>query len=187
MNKLFSQNFKARRHEFRPNPKSTLFLSLLFILLTIVPQMSTAQRAISTERIAVLSIGQFMASLPANGSETTRVKSLLNDLHSSIYLRSGEVKTYGAQPLCMFTDVSSLNLISSVPLSQRNSVEIITIKITEAADFNAGIELASFSIFPNLKYVYIISEIETTPRKISDMLSQTKPSMKVFYNILKAS
>ncbi len=187
MSKLFFQNFKTWRHGFCPLPKNTVLLSVLFLLFTLAPQISTAQQAISTDRIALPSVGQFLASLPVNSSEATRVKSLLNDMHSSIYLRSGEVKNYGAQPLCLFTDVSSLSLMPSVAVSQRNSVEIITIKITDSSDFSTGIGLYSFSIFPNLKYVYIISEIETTPRKIANMVSETKPSVKVFYNILKAS
>jgi len=188
MSKLHCKKTKRDPQKAGISSKKLLRHSVLLLLfVALLPQAIMAQTPRTSERLTLTSLNQFLAALPVNHSETLRVKSLLKDLQPSVYLRAGVTNNYGDEPVCLFTDVSSINLIQVVDEQHRNTVELITININESIDLNGNINMSLFSVFPNLKYIYIISSVDTTPRKITNMFSQVNSQFKVFYNILKAS
>ncbi len=121
----------------------------------------------------------------ANGSTSSslniqNVRDLIYNTQPSIYYYSGVVKTYGEKPKNLFTDMTSLSNLNSAILL-KNNIEIITIKLENARQLNSVIDLELFSSFKNLKYIYILSSIETTNVAISNMIVGNNDKYTVLY------
>ncbi len=188
MTRLFSQKNRGNSLIVRHSSKSLVHFSvIIFFFIVLLPKVVVAQSANNFERISIMHLNQFLSALPVNNAETLRVKSLLKDVHPAIYLGGGQVRSYGTEPVSLFTEVNAVNLTASVAELQRQTIEIVTINIDNVAELDGNIDMSMFSVFPNLKYVYIISSVETTPQKITNLLSEINPKFKVFYNIRKSS
>jgi hypothetical protein len=62
----------------------------------------------------------------------------------------------------------------------KQNIEIATVQINSASELNATIDLAVFSNFPNLKYIYFISKLNTT----SDTMASRIMNYDSRFNIL---
>ena len=65
----------------------------------------------------------------------------------------------------------------------KNNIEIITIKIDNASQLNASINLALLSNFKKLKYIYIVSSIDISSSEIANMITNYNEKYSVFYKI----
>ena len=108
-----------------------------------------------------------------------RLRSLVTEVHSAIYFYDGVEKTYGEIPTNLYTDFSSLNQLNN-SISLKQNIEIATVQINSASELNATIDLAVFSNFPNLKYIYFISKLNTT----SDTMASRIMNYDSRFNIL---
>ena len=125
-----------------------------------------------------------VANASASSMNVQRLKDLVDKVQSSTYFYSGEVKTYGDVPTNLYTDVASLrNVDSSITLKQ--NVEIVTIVINTASELNSSIDLAAFSNFPNLKYIYFLSNVNSTSDNIANHLINYDTRFNMFYKIDK--
>jgi hypothetical protein len=138
----------------------------------------------------IMHLNPFIASLRNTStnidSNPLRIESLVKDMLPSIYVSLSDVKTYGDNPVCLFTDAKSLNNVSLSNLTS-NDIEIVTIKIDDSTDLNSTIDLSIFSNFTKLKYIYILSSVKSTEAEIIRLVKNNNPKYHVFYNILKTS
>lgn len=139
----------------------------------------------------IIEVKSYISSLKAaeqnmnlSFSNANNVESLVYNLQPSIYFLSGETKTYGEKPKNLYTDIISLNSIANADL-QKNNIEIVIVKINNANDLNSKIDLAVFSDFYKLKYIYIISGITTTEQSIEKMFYNYDEQYSLFYKIEK--
>lgn len=165
---------------------------LLLIVFAIYGQTIYAQDANrSVTGSSVPELSSFIASLrssqPLSRNATPaplKVENLLYKVQPSVYFYSGIVKTYGEKPKDLFTDFRSLSGLNN-PAIEKNNIELVTIKV-ESANLNSTIDWSVFSDYPRLKYIYIISSVNTTAQTISNMAGNYNiEQYKVFYKIDK--
>lgn len=141
--------------------------------------------SVQTQRI--MHIDQFIASLRLtyrnSNSESLRVEDLIKNIQPAIYVSAIDVNTYGVSPVCLYTDIESLNTDRFSNLL-RNDIEIVTIKIDSGQDLNSIIDISLFSIFPKLRYIYILSTIKITEDAIIRLVRNNSSDYNVFYNVL---
>lgn len=115
-------------------------------------------------------------------SNAKNVEDLVYNLQPSTYFIAGEAKTYGENPKNLYTDIASLNAISNANM-QKNNIEIVIVKINNANDLNSKIDLAIFSNFKNLKYFYLLSNINAFEQNIANMFINYDNQYSIFYKI----
>ncbi|WP_290843185.1 hypothetical protein [Flavobacterium sp.] len=140
---------------------------------------AVAQSETSTK--AILHVDQFLSALQSKSGGDSQVRSLLYEPQSAVYVETGNVKTYGENPVCLFTDVRSLSSLGTLNLPK--TIELVSVKVKNLGELS-GLNLASLSAFPRLQYVYIVSEVETQGPKIVAAVKDNDPRYSVFYNIL---
>jgi Pyruvate/2-oxoacid:ferredoxin oxidoreductase gamma subunit len=173
--------------------KSTLLMTKK-LLLSIMVALFVTSTLQAQEAGPVVHMDQFLASLTTQNSlakstksELTKVLGLLKDLQPTVYLTDGKAKVKGVSPTSIVTNVSSLGALTAVHSADRESIEIATIKIGSASELGMPVNLALFSSFPNLRYIYIVSEVNSTADAITGMVQNNDPQYRVFYNILIAN
>ncbi|NHM07488.1 hypothetical protein G4D82_09675 [Flavobacterium sp. CYK-4] len=166
-------------------------LLLLVLALFCVGANAQEVRAISGSQL--IEVNAYVANLRASEvsarnavSNANRLEHLLKEVQPAVYYLAGEVKTYGDNPTALYTNSSALNSISSAAFD-RASIEIVTIHLSEPADLSRLLDLSVFSNFPNLKYIYIMSNQETTGTNISNLVRGNNASLGVFYKIDKGA
>jgi hypothetical protein len=161
---------------------------LTLSILSFIPFKGIAQDANSVTP-AIMEVNAYVSSLktteknfPSSFSNAQNVEDLVYKLQSSVYFNSGSVKTFGDNPKNLYTDIASLNGISNASLSKRN-IEIVIIKINNSNDLNSIIDLSLFSDFYKLKYIYIVSSVNTTEQNIAKMFHNYDEQYSIFYKI----
>ncbi len=149
--------------------------SIFFLLFFLITTFSFAQSE---------NVDSYLTNLENSGqnSKLNHVKHLLYDLQSAVYSSSGEINVYGDQPTVLFTDMNSINSLNT-SVSLKNDIEIATIKIEKSSDLNKSIDLNSFSGFEKLQYIFIISEIETSPSVINNLIKNDSSKYILIYKI----
>ena len=170
--------------------KLLLILMLVFVCSSGFAQSARAQNGaiVVTELNSLLSpngtVSARASSTNAGNVNVQRLRDLLTQVQSSIYYYDREVKTYGDVPTNLFMDLSSLNQIDSAITMKRN-IEIATITINSVSELNSAIDLGAFSNFPNLKYIYFISNVSTTSDAIARQLVNYDTRFNILYKIDK--
>lgn len=175
-------------------PQIIMMKRLLLVLVLVcfcIPTKAQVSRA-AVGQNPIVEVSAYLASLRSNtstartsASAVDHLENLLNEVQPAVYLTSGQAKFYGDQPTALYTDVSSLTQASSLVRS-KESVEIITVQIERAADLRT-IDLSYLSSFPNLKYVYLLSSIETSAATLANLIQNTENRWVVFYKISKGA
>ena len=151
-------------------------------------------RTVQNGNVVVREMNSFLSSANSGASariasgvtavNTEHLRDLISKVQSSTYFYSDVVKTYGDQPTNLFTDLGSLNRVdNSITLKQ--NIEIVTIRITDASQLNSTIDLSNLSNFPNLKYVYFISSLNTSSENIANHIVNYDSRFNIFYKIDK--
>lgn len=160
--------FSFKKNIFQKN----IFFAFFCLLTTI----SSAQ----TENV-----DSYLTSLKNSGQTTTldHLKHLLYDVHSAVYSSSnGEIKVYGDKPTTLYSGISSVNTLN-LSVSPKNDIEIATIKIEDNSDLNKSLDLNAFSGFEKLKYIFILSEVSTTPAVINNLIKNDTSKYILIYKI----
>lgn len=126
----------------------------------------------------------YIQNLKASGqnASATELEHLLYDLQSAVYFFSGEIKTYGEKPTSFFTEINSISTIGS-SATLKNDIEIVTIEINSISDLSKTIDLSQFSGFNKLKYIYILSNIQTNEMNINQLIRNPNPQYTIIYKI----
>lgn len=110
------------------------------------------------------------------------LKTLTTNVQPSVYCYSNTVNTYGDSPVNLFTDMNSLAQVDNL-VTLKNNIEIVIIKLDNASQLNASINLALLSNFKKLKYIYIVSSIDISSSEIVNMITNYNEKYSVFYKI----
>jgi len=170
----------------------SIMKQLLLLLVLALYCVTTHAQTARTTAPRVMEVGAYLTSLRTSESTSRssafsadRVGHLLKDVQPAVYFYSGEVKTYGDHPNSLFTNSASLNNIDASSIEKQH-IEMVTITIKATSDLSA-IDLSVFSNFPNLKYIYILSTIETTESIISNLIRNNDSRYGIFYKIEKGA
>lgn len=165
---------------------------LLIVMLVLFCTLSFAQGArTQSGTITVTDVNSLLFSngttarataSTGSGMDVTRLRDLVTKVQSSSYFFEGVVKTYGDVPTNLFTDLSSLSRVSN-SIALKQNIEIATIRINTASELNSTIDLGVFSNFPNLKYVYFISSLNTTSDNIARNIVNYDSRFNILYKI----
>jgi hypothetical protein len=165
---------------------------LLILMLVSLCTVGFAQSGRSSESGAIVVTDVNSILFPSTSARmvsnsevnAARVRELITQVQSSTYYFEGVVKTYGAVPTNLFTDLSSLNQVNN-SITQKENIEIVTIRINTASELNSTIDLAVFSNFPNLKYIYFITKLNTSSANIAGHLANYDNRFNIFYKLDK--
>jgi hypothetical protein len=159
---------------------------VVFILFNVTISAQNSNTAIPI--VEVKSYISSLRTLEQNSNSTysnaQNLEDLLYTVQPSIYFLAGEMKLYGEKPKNLYTEISSLNRISSAGLLKKN-IEIVIIKIDDRNDLNSTIDLNVFSSFYKLKYIYLVSSIVITEQDISKMILNYDEQYSILYKIDK--
>lgn len=157
--------------------KKNIFQKNIFLLLLC---LTTTFSFAQTENV-----DSYLINLENSGqdSKVIHLKHLLYDLQSAVYASaSGEINTYGEQPTALYSDIKSVsNLNTSV--SAKENIEIATIKIENTSDLSQSVDLSNFAGFEKLKYIFIISEVQTSPSVINNLIKNDNSKYVLIYKI----
>ena len=167
--------------------KLLLTLMLVFFCTVSFAQDRRSESIIVTDVNSILfpsGTSARIASTNAGEVNYERVRNLITQVQSSTYYFEGSVKTFGAAPTNLFTDLGSLNQINNA-ITLKDNIEIVTIRINTPSELNSTIDFAAFSNFPNLKYIYFITKLNTTSDNIASHIVNYDSRFNLFYKIDK--
>lgn len=159
-------------------------LRILMLCLLTIPFVSFAQN------VKVEKADTYFESAQLNrmnrGISVSYVKSLIKDLHPSIYFDRGRVNTYGESPKCLFTNIESISMLKNSRL-ELNDIELITIQIKSKEELKSTLNLDDFSILPSLKVIHLNVQFDCTSETLTPMIKSEKSSYIVLYSVEKPS
>ena len=123
---------------------------------------------------------------PNRSNNVSYVKSLVKDLHSSIYLDRGRVNTYGEIPKCLFTDIESISMLKNSRMNL-SSIGIITINIKSIEELRSTINLDDLSSISTLKVIQLNVHFDCTTEMLNPMIRSEKSNYLVLYSVEKPS
>jgi hypothetical protein len=132
------------------------------------------------------SVSSARATTGISGINTDQLRNLVTTVQPSIYFFQGVVKTYENAPTNLYTDANSLSQVNYL-ISEKDNIEIVIIHINTSSDLSSVIDLSLFSNFPNLKYIYILSNVETTKSVIVGLIQNNDERFRLFYKIDKGA
>ena len=166
---------------------------LLLLVLAFYCVGINAQETRVSQGSQVMEVNAYLAYLRTSeesarnlNSNSNRLENLLKEVQPAIYFIHGEIRTYGGNPTSLYTDVSSFRELAS-RITANESIEIVTISVSQISDLNSPLDFSAFSSFPNLKYIYIISTVETSGNVISGLIRNNNARFGVFYKVDKGS
>ncbi len=135
----------------------------------------------------VVSLADFKTQLQKEKSQELKsLEKLLEASNSVAYVDKKGVKIYleGEQPVQkIFTTPSYLHNLSTSDKALLSSV-MIKISLQNENDLKGSIDLAKLKQLPNLKYVYILSEVECDIAGVmKKVLKGTNEKLTVFYKV----
>ena len=177
---------------FRKNPQLVMKRLLLLLVVMLYGITINAQDLrMNDNPLQVSDVNSFLSSMRASEqnrratySNAAHIEDLIHKVQPSVYYFSGSVKTYGEKPKNLFTDIPSLSGLSNADIL-KNNIELVVIKIKNAAELNSAIDLSMLSGYKNLKYIYIVSGVSTTQENITRMIRNYEEKYSVFYKIDK--
>jgi hypothetical protein len=171
--------------------KSFLLVATLLLTFLFTTSISAQNSNLNNSSFTINEVDLFISSLrtaeqnsKSSYSNAQNIENLLHQVQPSIYFYSGLSKTYGDRPRCLFTDILSLRGITNSNFL-KNNIEIVTIKIDNTTNLNSTIDLALFSKFNKLKYIYILSSVSITENQINKMILNYDEQYSIFYKIDK--
>jgi predicted ABC-type exoprotein transport system permease subunit len=143
----------------------------------VIPQVMEVSLYLSSMRVSE-------QNLNSTYSNSQNLENLIYKAQPSIYFYSGVVKTYGERPSCLYTDFISLKNADNSSIL-KTDIEIVKLKIKDSNDLNAVIDLAFFSNYINLKYIFIDSNITINDQNVANMIRNYDGKYNIFYKIDK--
>jgi len=179
------QNNLNSVQQHRPLPLNRVLLLLVFSF----SLFNLSAQNGNTVAPPVMDVKAYISSLKVSNQKTRAtisnseyVENLVFGIQPAVYYQSSVSKNYGDNPVKLFTDISSLKAISPSNILKEN-IEIVVFKIKNNTDLNAKIDLLNFSDFPKLKYIYVLSNVNTTSQNISNMFLNYTNQYNIFYKI----
>lgn len=163
---------------------------ITFAVLLMMFSISNVFCQTSNQRAQIITKDVFLNTLSVsstrNSSNYNHVFGLLNNSNSSLYLNNGQVRTYGQTPVCMYTDLTSLN-IADRPDLPTNDIELVTIKIGRASEITGPIDLTTICNYKNVKYIHIKLNFDMEASQLTRLIKNCNPKCVVFFSVEKIS
>ena len=139
----------------------------LFVLLVVFVFQSNAQ--------SISSVSDYQKTLAK--SDTENLNKLLKNLQTTVYLESGNLKTFGeGKPSYLKTDAASISKLNTAQTSYAN-IELMEISLSKKGEENQVKLNADFvANFPKLKYLLIRSEYQLSAISFESIVSNFKNS-----------
>lgn len=189
MKKDLAVSFQSKETNLQKRDALSLFLKSLphstrikVLLLLIVPIFGFSQN------VKIESSDKYVKAQVSSSrnNDVSAIKSLIKDLHPSVYLTSGRINSYGESPISIFTDVESLGLLKTLRIDL-SKIEIITITIKDRQELRSIIAINDFSKFSSLKVLHLNVQFDCTTDLLEPMIQGEKPNFVVLYSIEKPS
>jgi len=171
-------------------------LKLLLVLILVSFCQNVLAQSTRNGEVVIREISSFLttastgssarATAGITGINTDQLRNLVTTVQPSIYFFQGVVKIYGNSPTNLYTDANSLSQVDNL-ISQKNNIEIVIIHINSSSDLSSVIDLSVFSNFPILKYIYILSNVETTKTVIIGLIQNNDERYGLYYKIDKGA
>jgi hypothetical protein len=171
-------------------------LKLLLVLILVSFCQNVLAQSTRNGEVVIREISSFLttasngssarATTGISGINTDQLRNLVTTVQPSIYFFQGVVKTYENAPTNLYTDANSLSQVNNL-ISEKDNIEIVIIHINTSSDLSSIIDLSVFSNFPNLKYIYILSNVETTKNVIVGLIQNNDERFRLFYKIDKGA
>ena len=171
--------------------KIVIFFFSFCILLSICYSQTPSSNQIE-ELGSKLSVMNASAN-PTINIEAKSLESLVYDLKSTMYLKSGQfTDTAATHPIRVNTDAQSFSLLQ-YPTLLYNNVELICIKIMTPEDLQKVLSVSDLSWFNKLKYICFLADfkicseqtthvVDCEKNKIANMIQGTlNPGLEVIY------
>lgn len=122
----------------------------------------------------------------SSSTDNQRVLKLLNSTHPSVYIYNGNQSGEVERPVSLFTD--AVNLKSIYSLSNRGTLESITIHIKSKSELSMLGALSDLGKFPRIKVIKLNFEFDINPQDFSSLIPYHEDfSWVVVYEIVKPS
>lgn len=163
------------------NWKIKVVQRILILVVLTTWNYSSAQISVSSANIK--EVNSFLSGLKNNSvSDYEHLYSLIYDLNPAVYTYDNIIKVYGKKSTVLFTDIASLNTVKSSDFSN-NTIEMIRVDIKKNSDLYAKIDLSIFQDFPNLKYIYLYSNVASSENTFNHMFSNYDSKYNLFFSI----
>lgn len=188
MSKIMNSKFKFKimgnqAITKRRNNSLVLIVMISFLL----PFLGFSQDFKIIEVKEFLKNEQKMESAKAKVDKTTSVKSLIKDLHPSIYVKNGSVNTYGKPAKVMFIDTQSISRVRELNVDM-SQVELVTVKINKKEDLSTPIDLSMFSNYPAVKIIHLFVSFDCTVDMLNNLIKNSKATdFTILYSVEKPS
>jgi|SRR6218665_176890 len=132
----------------------------------------------------ITEVDTYLSNLKATGTREnyTHVKSLLDDLHTSVYFDLGIKSAYDDNPKTLFTDPESFSELKTTAID-KGTIEMVTIRLSKLSQIRQQLDLSVFSGYKALKYIYIISTVSNTGQNIISSVKNNPGNYSIFYKI----
>lgn len=122
----------------------------------------------------------------SNNATLKKVESLLETSLPSIHLNEGKMVVSTKRPVCVFTDVLSLNQLNLI--EDKGTVESISIHLKNKSELNQLASLKEMHQFPRLKVIKLNFEFEAKPSEFSTLIPFHEDfSWIIVYEVIKPS
>lgn len=162
--------------------KSTLIILIFsFISLLFLETATAQQKGIFELRNSHSAVKSISSKLNLQ-QDRFNFYELSQKLHTTVYISNNAVNhVYGEGKIkkITFNDTQSFNLLGA---NQYNSVELITINVSQASDLKTVLNLNKINNLESLKYVFIICYFECSAEQIADFITPI-PNIRVFHKI----
>lgn len=174
-------NLQLNRMNYRNwNLKVIIKISII-LLVSLTYQNSMAQSA--TSNPSVKEVNSYLSEVKTtSASDYQNLEGLIHNLNPAIYTYDNTLKIYGENCTVLFSDIASLNFIKNNTIPS-NSIEMVQINISKKTDLSGKIDLSIFSNFPNLKYIYLFSVIESNESTLNQMFQNYDSRYTLVYSI----
>lgn len=166
--------------------RRTNSLVLIVMISLLLPFLSFSQDFKIIEVKEYLKNEQKVETTKAKVDQTTSVKSLIKDLHPSIYVKNGSVNTYGKPAKVMFIDTQSISSVRDLNVDM-SKVEIVTVKINKKEDLSSPIDLSVFSNYPSIKIIHLAVSFDCTVDMLTNLIKNKKTDFTILYSVEKPS
>lgn len=126
------------------------------------------------------------SQVAGNWSNNAQLRTLVNDLHPSVYIVEGLVKVREQKPKCLFLDAESLTVAEPEAFA-RGGIELITIDVKSSSELSQRLDLNSLRGFTQLRYVHVRSSILCQPEQLLAMVQNIPTNVKVLVTIEEPS
>lgn len=185
MSKIMNLKFKFKimGNQAMTKRKNNAF-GLIVLMLLVLPFFGFSQD------LRMIEVNEYLKKEPKKESSslasTISVKSLIKDLHPSIYVNNGVVNTYGKPAKVLFIDTQSISKLRDLNI-EMGQVELVTVKISKKEDLINPVDLSSFSIYPSIRIILIKVSFDCSVDMLNNLIKNNKTDFTVLYTVEKPS